>query len=68
MEEVFGLRGIGYETLRAIELHDTAWLMAVVLASAVAITLGMVASDIACGMLDPRVREVLLRQQAGRET
>ena len=68
VEEVFGLRGIGYETLRAIELHDTAWLMAVVLASAVAITLGMVASDIACGMLDPRVREVLLRQQAGRET
>ena len=68
VEEVFGLRGVGYETLRAIETHDNAWLMAVVLASAVAITLGMVASDIACGMLDPRVREVLMRQQARRET
>ena len=39
VEEVFGLPGMGYETLRAIEAHDAAWLMAVILVAAVAITL-----------------------------
>jgi ABC-type dipeptide/oligopeptide/nickel transport system permease component len=66
VEEVFGLPGVGFETLRAIEAHDAPWLMAVVLASAVAVTLGLVASDLAYGALDPRVREVLVRRQEGR--
>jgi peptide/nickel transport system permease protein len=68
VEEVFGLPGVGFETLRAIEAHDAAWLMAVVLASAVAVTLGLVASDVACGALDPRVREALSRRQGERAT
>jgi ABC-type dipeptide/oligopeptide/nickel transport system permease component len=59
VEEVFGLPGMGLETLRAIDAHDTAWLIAVVLAAAVAITVGLIASDVASGALDPRVREVL---------
>ncbi len=63
VEEVFGLPGIGYETLRAIEAHDSAWLRAVILVAAVAITLGLVASDIAYAALDPRVRELLSRRQ-----
>ncbi len=66
VEEVFGLPGVGFETLRAIEGHDTAWLMAVVLASAVAVTAGLVLSDVAYSGLDPRVREVLARRQGGR--
>ncbi len=65
VEEVFGLRGAGFETLRAIEAHDTAWLMAVILAAATAVTVGLVASDVAYGALDPRVREVLVRRQGG---
>ena len=65
VEEVFGLPGMGFETLRAIEAHDAAWLMAVILVAAVAITLGLVASDVAYGALDPRVREVLARRQGG---
>ena len=65
VEAVFGLPGVGFETLRAIEAHDAAWLMAVVLASAVAATLGLVASDVAAGTLDPRVREVLVQRQGG---
>jgi peptide/nickel transport system permease protein len=65
VEEVFGLPGIGYETLRAIEAHDAAWLRAVILMAAVAITLGLAASDIAYGALDPRVREILARRQGG---
>lgn len=65
VEEVFGLPGVGYETLRAIEAHDSAWLMAVVLATAVAVTLGLVASDVAYGALNPRVREELARRHGG---
>jgi ABC-type dipeptide/oligopeptide/nickel transport system permease component len=65
VEEVFGLLGMGYETLRAIEAHDAAWLMAVILVAAVAVTLGLVASDVAYGALDPRMREVLARRQGG---
>jgi len=66
VEEVFELPGMGFETLRAIEAHDTAWLMAVVLVSAVAVTVGLVASDVAYSALDPRVREVLSLRQGGR--
>jgi peptide/nickel transport system permease protein len=62
VEEVFGLPGAGFETLRAIEAHDSAWLMAVLLATACTVTLGLVASDVAYGVLDPRVREVLWRR------
>ena len=47
---------------RAIEAHDAAWLMAVVLASAASVTLGLVVSDVAHGALDPRVRELLTRR------
>ena len=68
VEEVFALPGIGFETLRAIEAHDAAWLMAVVLVSAVAVTFGLVASDVAYGVLDPRVREVLRRRERGTQT
>jgi ABC-type dipeptide/oligopeptide/nickel transport system permease component len=63
VEEVFGLHGVGFETLRAIESHDSAWLMAVLLAAAVSVTLGLVVSDIGYGLLDPRTREVLGRRQ-----
>jgi ABC-type dipeptide/oligopeptide/nickel transport system permease component len=66
VEEVFGLPGVGFETLRAIEAHDSAWLMAIILATAVAVTFGLVASDVAYGALDPRVREELARRQGGR--
>jgi ABC-type dipeptide/oligopeptide/nickel transport system permease component len=68
VEEVFGLPGLGFETLRAIEARDNAWLVAIVLVSAAAVTIGLVASDLVYGALDPRVREVLIRQQRGRDT
>jgi peptide/nickel transport system permease protein len=65
VEEVFGLRGMGFETMRAIEAHDSPWLMAVLLSAAVAVTLGLVASDVAYGALDPRVRELLGARRGG---
>lgn len=57
VEEVFDVRGIGWETLRAIEAHDVAWIVAVTLLCAVVTTSGLVSTDILYGVLDPRVRE-----------
>jgi ABC-type dipeptide/oligopeptide/nickel transport system permease component len=57
VEEVFDIHGMGWETLRAIESRDAAWIVAVTLLCAVVTTAGLVASDVAYGLLDPRVRE-----------
>jgi ABC-type dipeptide/oligopeptide/nickel transport system permease component len=57
VEEVFGIHGMGWETLRAIESRDAAWIVAVTLLCAVVTTGCLVASDVAYGLLDPRVRE-----------
>ena len=63
VEEVFDVRGIGWETLRAIEAHDAAWIVAVTLLCAIVTTACLVASDIAYGLLDPRVRERQTRRR-----
>jgi peptide/nickel transport system permease protein len=62
VEEVFGLRGLGWETLRAIEHHDVPWIVVVTLFTAVLSTLTLIASDIVHSMLDPRVRETLRKR------
>jgi ABC-type dipeptide/oligopeptide/nickel transport system permease component len=66
VEEVFALPGLGFETLRAVEAHDSAWLMAVILAAAGTVILSLVASDIVHGALDPRVREVFANRYRRR--
>jgi peptide/nickel transport system permease protein len=63
VEEVFALPGMGYETLRAVEAHDAGWLVITVLVVALATTLTILASDIAYALLDPRLRERVLRTQ-----
>ncbi|HEY8075740.1 MAG TPA: ABC transporter permease [Labilithrix sp.] len=57
VEEVFGIHGMGWETLRAIEARDAAWIVAVTLLCALVTTACLVASDVAYGILDPRVLE-----------
>jgi peptide/nickel transport system permease protein len=66
VEEIFSLPGLGYETVRAVEAHDLAWLMANILLAALLTTVGLIASDIAYGMLDPRVREALVTGRRAR--
>lgn len=63
VEEVFRLPGAGFETMRAVEAHDASWLVMVVLFTALATMVGLLASDVAHGLLDPRVRERLLRRE-----
>ncbi len=65
IEEVFGIQGMGWETLRAIEAHDTAWIVAMVLLSALVTTAMLIASDVAQGLLDPRIRERQLGRRSG---
>ena len=57
VEEVFDVPGIGFETMRAVEGHDVPWLVAITLFTAVVTTFALVASDVAYGVLDPRIRE-----------
>jgi ABC-type dipeptide/oligopeptide/nickel transport system permease component len=56
VEEVFAVPGMGYETIRAVEAHDVPWLVAIALVTAVITTFALIASDIAYGALDPRLR------------
>ena len=63
VEEVFQIQGIGWETLRAIEARDAAWIVAVTLLCAIVTTVCLVASDVAYGLLDPRVRESQTRRR-----
>jgi peptide/nickel transport system permease protein len=63
VEVVFNIPGLGYETVRAVEHHDVSWLVATIVLSAGITTLGLIASDVAYGVLDPRVRETLTRRE-----
>jgi ABC-type dipeptide/oligopeptide/nickel transport system permease component len=65
VEELFGIPGVGWETLRAVEARDAAWLITVVLLTAVVSTAALIASDVAYGFLDPRVRESFGRPRSG---
>ncbi|HSQ63438.1 MAG TPA: ABC transporter permease [Polyangiaceae bacterium] len=63
VEEVFDLPGMGYETMRAVETHDAPYLVMTVLVVSLATTLSLLASDVAYGFLDPRIRERLLSRR-----
>ncbi len=63
VEEVFRLPGAGFETMRAVEAHDASWLVMAVLFTALATMVGLLASDVVHALLDPRVRERLLRRE-----
>jgi ABC-type dipeptide/oligopeptide/nickel transport system permease component len=66
VEELFQIPGVGWETLRAVEARDAAWLITVVLLTAVVSTAALIASDVAYGFLDPRVRESLGHHRGAR--
>ena len=63
VEETFAVPGLGYETVRAVQLHDAGWLLSVIVLMALVTTAGLIASDVAYGLLDPRVREGMLTRR-----
>ena len=63
VEEVFDIHGMGWETLRAIEVQDVGWIVAVTLLCAVVTIACFTISEVAYGLLDPRVREKQMGQR-----
>lgn len=62
VEEVWQIRGLGWETLRAIERRDVGWLVVVVCLTAVLATCALVGADLLQAALDPRARETFRRR------
>ncbi len=62
VEEVWQIRGLGWETLRAIERRDVGWLVVVVCLTAVLATFALVGADFVQAALDPRARETFRRR------
>jgi peptide/nickel transport system permease protein len=56
VEEIFGLPGIGYQLLQAIDNRDVPLVEGIVLVFAVAVVLANLATDLLYGVLDPRIR------------
>lgn len=56
VEEIFGIPGMGTETLAAARARDVPWLVTVVMLTASLTLVGMVASDVLYGLADPRIR------------
>lgn len=65
VEVVFDLEGLGWECLRAIQSRDAQVLVGTLFVVAIATTLVLAITDVAHGLLDPRVRERLTEQQEG---
>ncbi|HTS99785.1 MAG TPA: ABC transporter permease [Streptosporangiaceae bacterium] len=56
VEEIFGLPGIGYQLLQAIDNRDVPLVEGIVLVFAVVVVLVNLATDLLYGVLDPRIR------------
>jgi peptide/nickel transport system permease protein len=56
VEEIFGLPGIGYQLLQAINNRDVPLVEGIVLVFAVVVVLANLATDLLYGVLDPRIR------------
>jgi peptide/nickel transport system permease protein len=56
VEEAFGLQGLGWETLRALERNDLSWIVLAVLAIATMASLALVFTDVVYAVVDPRVK------------
>ncbi len=63
VEKAFGLRGLGEETVRAVQTRDVAWLMTLGFAAAFLSALMLLLSDVANSIVDPRVRAGFLRRE-----
>ncbi|MCC7541891.1 MAG: ABC transporter permease [Deltaproteobacteria bacterium] len=56
IEEIFGIPGMGTETLAAARARDVPWLVTVVALTAALTLIGMLASDVLYGVADPRIK------------
>ena len=66
VERVFGLPGLGEAMIHAVRERDTDWLMACSILAALTAALLVIATDLAYGVLDPRLHTGLLQQKERR--
>lgn len=66
VERVFGLPGLGEAMIHAVRERDTDWLMAFSILAALTAALLVIATDLAYGVLDPRLHTGLLQQKERR--
>lgn len=66
VERVFGLPGLGEAMIRAVKERDTDWLMAFSILAALLAALLVIATDLAYGLLDPRLETGILQQKERR--
>lgn len=64
VERIFHLRGVGEVTIRAVQQRDIDWLMAISTSAAVLAAFCVLGADLACALLDPRLREPTLSRRA----
>jgi ABC-type dipeptide/oligopeptide/nickel transport system permease component len=63
IEHVFGLHGLGEATILAVRARDTNWLMALSIFTAAIAALGVIATDLAYVLIDPRLAHAVLSRR-----
>ncbi|WP_437969939.1 ABC transporter permease subunit [Sorangium sp. So ce260] len=65
VERVFELHGLGELTLLAVQARDVSWLMAISIGAAGIAALGVIATDLAYVLVDPRLGPAVLSRRSG---
>jgi ABC-type dipeptide/oligopeptide/nickel transport system permease component len=63
VEKIFGIAGLGDETVRAVQTHDVAWLVGLAFLTALFVTLTSIVTDFAVAAIDPRLSLAALRHR-----
>jgi ABC-type dipeptide/oligopeptide/nickel transport system permease component len=63
VEKIFGLPGLGEETIHAVQTHDVAWLVGLAFLTALFVTVTSIATDFAVAAIDPRLSLAALRHR-----
>jgi ABC-type dipeptide/oligopeptide/nickel transport system permease component len=64
VERVFELHGLGELTLLAVQARDVSWLMAISIGAAAIAALGVIATDLAYVLVDPRLGPAVLSRRS----
>ncbi|AUX21366.1 uncharacterized protein SOCEGT47_018480 [Sorangium cellulosum] len=64
VERVFELHGLGELTLLAVQARDVSWLMAISIVAAGIAALGVIATDLAYVLIDPRLGPAVLSRRS----
>jgi peptide/nickel transport system permease protein len=63
VEKMFGIVGLGDETVRAVQTHDVAWLVGLAFLTGLCVTLTSIATDFVVAAIDPRLSLAVLRHR-----